>query len=40
MKKIIEDIYNENFTTKEMVLFGIIAPLAFVLIVGFLGGIL
>ena len=30
MKNIIEDIRNENFTVREYIIYGLVAPLAFV----------
>lgn len=32
-----KDIEKENFTTKELIIFGVIAPLTFVLVCGFAG---
>ena len=32
-----KDIENENFTKKEVIIFGIFVPLAFVLVCGFAG---
>lgn len=32
-----KDIEKENFTKKEVIIFGVIAPLAFVLVFGFAG---
>lgn len=39
MQRIIDDIKAENFTKREMVIYGIILPLAFVAI-SMLGGLL
>ena len=32
-----KDIEKENFTTKEVIIYGVIAPLALVLVCGFAG---
>lgn len=39
MKQIIDDIKAENFTKKEFIVYGIIAPLALVVVI-ILGGLL